>query len=293
MNIRLHHFSRLLFSVALVSLVFSCKKDKTEETQKTKIDHPIIGKWNIAKEDSPYLSFEFNEDGNYIVVVNQSSTGGGKVYLDTKSRSTLLSREGLAKSENAKSNLSPIHFGTYKIEGNKIILSGFGLIDIISLTEEEFHFSFTIQSTGEKLEYIADKTKEAISSSNKTDMLCRTWAIERVSIDRDNFSEEEIEMYEYAHGENWLQVMTATYNEAYKGTIVLFSKAGTYMTYREGEDEANMAEWKWTNQEENAFYYSWDNWQSDWESSVAEISELSNTGVVMEDIFFTYYMKLK
>lgn len=295
MKIRLHHFSRLLFSLALVTLVFSCKKDKNEEpeeTQKTKIEHPIIGKWNITKEGSPYLSFEFNKDGNYIVVESKSSTEG-KLNVDTGIKSSLFNRNGISLSENAKSNLSPVHFGTFKIEGDKITLSGFGLIDIVTLTEEEFHFSFTIQSTGEKFEYTADRTKEAISSSSKTEMLCRTWAIERVSVDLDKFDEEEIEIYEITHGENWHEVITASFNEAYKGGIILFSKAGTYMNYKEGESAAAMAEWKWVSEEEKAFYYSWDNWQGEWEKSIAQISEISSTRLVIDDVYFTFYLKLK
>jgi len=192
----------LVFTFAFVS----CKKDDDKVSV-----NKLSAKWEISDKNSPYSSFEFNKDGNYIVVANDVETSLRS--SNTSLKSSLFNKKtsnakGLRSSES-DSNLSPIHFGTYTIEGNKIILSGFGLIETISITAEEFTFSFTLKSTGEKNSFVASKSAEPISSSSRTEMFCRTWVLRNLT----DVNGKELDYW----GER---------NDII-GSIVLFSKAGT------------------------------------------------------------------
>jgi hypothetical protein len=238
----------------------------------------LSAKWEIADSNSPYASFEFTEDGNYIVVENFD--------LDLK-RSGIISKASLFKggslkirSSESETNLPTIHFGTYQIEGNNIILEGFGLIEAISITAEEFSFSFTLDATGTKNQFVAGKADEPVSSSSRTDLLCRTWIVESFTIDGEVPDDDEIEEYDVI------------------GKIVLFSKAGTYLVL--GTDgEAGIAEWKWANAEETAFYFSWDNWEEDddWEENIVTITQLTENSMIFEENYWfshwVYYLTLK
>jgi hypothetical protein len=282
MKKHLFRFSSLLLGIALFSMILSCKKDK-EETKQEITNPNLIGKWNISDKKSAYSSIEFTSDKDYIIVTNEEA-GGGKlntgINLKTHFGNTLLS-----SFKNAKTNLSQVHYGTFKMEGNKITLSGFGLINVISLTEEEFHFSFTIQSTGNTNEYVASKTKNPISSSTKTDLFCRTWIIEKVTMDIANLDEEEIEFYEDIYGPEWVSLLEEEINQIV-GSVVLFSKAGTYLVII--DDEAFLSEWKWKNSSENEFYYSHDNWEDDWlDNNITKIKELNNNKLVVSENEYT------
>lgn len=302
MTTHLFRFSNLLVCLTLFSMTLSCKKDKEtkeeerqeEERQEETINHPIVGKWNISAAESPYSSIEFSRSGDYIIV-SKEGAGGGKLQTGNSSNN-LLGKKRTA-SGNARTNSSPIHFGSYKIDGNKITLTGFGVIDVINLTEEEFHFSFTIQSTGNANEYIASKTQEPIMSSSRADMICKTWVLDKVTIDVNSFDADEIAEFIEEDGPNWAAIWAQEETEDSKGDIVLFSKAGTYLILyknQEIKDEAGLAEWKWTNSSENAFYYSWDNWTSpDWTDDVAKINELTNSKLVINDDGLVYHLVLR
>jgi hypothetical protein len=256
------------FGFALVS----CDKDKDKESDSGVSVNTISAKWEISDSKSPYASFEFNKDGNYIVVEN---VGMNSKNLSKNSTVSLFENNSSKATitRSSESNLSPIHFGTYKIEGNKIILSGFGLIEVISITAEEFSFSFTLEATGQKNSFVAGKSDEPISSSSRTDMFCRTWVVEKMTI----------------NGE---------LDDDIIGTVVLFSKAGTYLVLYDGEEgEAGLAEWKWANTAETKFYYSWDNWEYDWEDNVVTINQLSNNILIIQENFgegdWVYHLTLK
>jgi len=259
-----------LLVFAFVFTCVSCNKDNNNNESSSDLTvNTLSAKWDILDSNSPYASFEFNKDGNYIVVENDSADLRS---LSTNSKSTLFKNNTVraASTRSSDSNLSPIHFGTYQIEGNNIILSGFGLIEVISITAEEFVFSFTLEETGDQHGFVAGKSDEPISSSDRTNMLCRTWIIEHCTIGGENFEEGIV------------------------GSIVLFSKAGTYLVLYEGAGGvAGLSEWKWANQEETKLYYSWANWTDNWSNNVVTITDLTTTNLVIQEGYITWYLKLK
>jgi hypothetical protein len=287
--------------IYLLSLIFafsfvSCNKDNNEDDSDVSVN-TLSAKWEISDSKSPYASFEFNKDGNYIVVENdvETSVKSLSTSLRTSFFKNNISQAVRTRSSEPESNLSPIHFGTYKIEGNKIILSGFGLIEVVSITAEEFCFSFTLESTGEKDSFVAGKSDEPISASSRTEMFCRTWILDKMTIDVNSFSQEDIDDFKNEYGDNWKNILEQELTEENKGICVLFSKAGTYLVLYDGEKgEAGLSEWKWANSQETRFYYSWDNWtEEDWSDNIVTIVDLKSTSLAVEEDGEIYYFKLK
>ena len=267
-------------SIVFVSTFVSCDKDNENGSDNGVSVNTLSAKWEISDNNSPYASFEFNKDGNYIVVENDFETNLRSLSTSSKKSLFKSNISKVVSMRSSQSNLSSIHFGTYKIEGNKIILSGFGLMEVISITNEEFSFSFTLEATGEKNSFVAGKSDEPISSSSRTNMLCRTWYCEKITFTENALELEEIELLE-----EMAEEMT--------GMTILLSKAGTYLCLYTNE-EAGLAEWKWANEEETQFYFSWENWTEDLdEMSIATINQLNVNSLEVQDYFFIYHLTLK
>jgi hypothetical protein len=223
----------------------------------------INAKWEIDGGNSRYSSFEFTSDNVYIVIenvnwtpMNIQSSGGMFGYNQNIIRSS-----GERTVSPSESNLSPIHTGQYSINGNEITLAGFGLLNIVSLTTEEFIFSFTLENSNETFEYNASKIEDAAAGSSRTNMLCHFWKFDKVSPEPYDMNAVE----------------------------VLISKAGTYLViYNDGS--AGLAEWKWANSEETRVRYSWDNWRS---SSEIRIPELTPTKLTVLEHGYTYELVRK
>jgi hypothetical protein len=264
------------FIFALSFIACDNDDEKDDNNNGSVSTETLSAKWEIADVNSEFKSFEFNEDGTYIVVIH--AAGVQPLSMAAAKASFLKSGKSMAPRSNApdvESNLSPVHTGNYQINGNTITLSGFGLIEVISITNEEFTFSFTLEATGDEYSFEANKAAEPIASSSRTDTLCRTWVIDRIT-DVDNNDIEE----DYVNG--------------ILNSIVLFSKAGTYLVmYADEAKEAGLSEWKWANSEETELYYSWDNWEDGWDDNIVRISELTPTSLVIDEGERLTYLRLQ
>jgi hypothetical protein len=277
----------------------SCDNDNGDDGQ-TLSPNTISAKWEIAGSTSKYAFFEFNRDGNYIVVerVEEEKYAVLKSSVGRNSPCSLFQKTVTRKAStraSSDSGLSPIHFGTYKIEGDKIILSGFGIIDVISFTAEEFTFSFTLEATGKSETYVANKAADPISSTSRTDMFCRTWRLEKITIDESDVSEEVKKHYIEKYGTDWKTEAEKKETEENAGLIVLFSKAGTYLVlyaYDDADEEAGLSEWKWANKEETEIYYSWDNWEDNWTENIVQVKDLNNSTLKIQEGGFLYHLTL-
>jgi hypothetical protein len=204
----------------------------------------ISSKWEIKDAGSRYSSFEFTADGIYIVIENQE--------MPSYSMRSAIS----VFAEARATNLSPIHTGVYQIDGNNIILEGFGVIEIISFTAEEFIFSFTIENSGEKYEYNTKKVENAIDNSSRTALLCHYWKISSIT--------------------------PPVYDN--RPTHAIFSNAGTYLvTYADGT--AGLSEWKWGDAGETFIQYSWDNWKDvyDWPNTYVKVLRLTSSNLKLQE----------
>ena len=190
---RLNHILIVLF---LLTSIISCEKNKknNEETLKKET---ISAKWSVTGI-SDYESFEFNKSGNYIVVKNTT----------TKSTSNQI-----------------VLFGTYEIIDSKTIsLSDFGTIKISNLDENTIIFTITLDSNPNNGISINAAKQDKITSSTKTELLCRTW--ELVS-----FGGTETNSH-----------------------FVLFSDAGTY--FFQSISRNGIGTWKWCDSEENKIAFT-------------------------------------
>jgi hypothetical protein len=141
------------------------------------------------------------------------------------------------KSESeTPSNLSPIHTGKYRIDGSTIVLEGFGVLNIITFTSEEFNFSFKLEDSEVIYECRAVKQENKIASTTRTDMLCRAWKFGNV-INPENGMPDIV------------------------GGVGLFTKAGTYLAmYPDGT--AELDEWRWADAEEKTMEITTHKWQA-------------------------------
>jgi len=158
--------SIVLTSLAFVTLFVSCNNDDDDNSSNggnaiTLTADQIVGKWVVTDSNSPYASFEFTADGNYIVTENTADS----LQSSASTKSSLLKPESVKAADklSAKddSNSSPTYSGTYTIKGDAITLSDFGTIKVTGLTAEEMHFSFTLYATGEKYNLVAGKSLQS------------------------------------------------------------------------------------------------------------------------------------
>ena len=266
-----------LMSLFIMTILTSCHSDIENNDETITL---LKAKWKISDLNSVYASFEFTKDGNFIVVENGTNANIRTVY-DNKSffspQNTNVSIKMGTKASSSK--LTPVHFGTFQIDGNTINLPDFGTIIVTSISAEEFSFSFTLAATGKKWNFITNKAQE-LTQSKRTEMLCRTWTINKVTIDEALLPEADKNWYEYQYGQNW----KVEAEKEFLGTVVLFTEAGTYLiSYADKDSKTALSWWKWANKEETAIIYSEDNWQDNWQGNNGLIKELTGTTFKMQE----------
>jgi hypothetical protein len=125
---------------------FSCLPDVEDENIPINKE-TISAKWNVNSSDELYKSFEFDENSNYLIVMNQVK----------------------------KSTSQDLHFmGSYEISGSRTIkLNDFGTIEVQMLNSKDA--SFTIKLNDNTTNKVNVVKGEKISSTVKTKQLCRIW----------------------------------------------------------------------------------------------------------------------
>ncbi|MDR2064282.1 MAG: hypothetical protein LBP85_01025 [Prevotellaceae bacterium] len=287
MNKKVKILTALMSLFAAVATI-SCSSNNNNDNINTDI---INAKWIITTPDSDYASFEFTSYGHYIVIENTpaattESSSAGKLKSSFLQKGVLVAMNTAATaSSEQESNLSPIHHGTYTKNGDVITLTGFGVLTIISITAEQFTFSFTLTENGETGEYTANTSAPPISESERTKLMCRAWTVKDITIDEDAMSEDDKEHYFNKYGPAWTDsLIQGGIDKGILNATALFSRAGTYLVlYAKEDSEAGLAEWKWVNSEEKSFYYSWNNWQDNWDDNIVEIIELNKTSLIFID----------
>jgi hypothetical protein len=158
------NLKQILVAILVLTSIISCEKDENEPNDILKME-TISAKW-IVDGTSDYVSFEFNESGNYIVVEN------------TTTKST---------------NEQIVLFGTYEIIDDKtIVLSDFGTINISEIQENTISFSILLNSDPNNEIVIHASKQEEMENTTKTELLCRTW--EMVTIDGEDVAGTDMEL---------------------------------------------------------------------------------------------------
>lgn len=147
------NLKHILLAIFVLTFITACEKDENDPKE-TLEKSTISAKW-IVSNSSDYDSFEFNENGNYIVVKN------------TTTKST---------------NDEVVLFGTYEITDNKtIVLSDFGTLNISKIDEDSISFSIELTNNSNNEITIDASKQEEMESTTKTDLLCRTWEMVTVN----------------------------------------------------------------------------------------------------------------
>jgi hypothetical protein len=156
-----------------------------------------------------------------------------------------------------------VRFGTYETTDDKVLnLSNFGILKIQNTTANRMSFSIaTLDNPETEINLNAQRQAE-IANSTSTDLLCRTW--ELVTTNGETVAGTDMEL------------------------TVLFSAAGTYfVTYLNPTDEndGGLAQWVWTNSNEDSLCYSWDGTAPvcNGENTVSITSLSANTLTIVEN----------
>jgi hypothetical protein len=253
-----------VWALACVSIAFhSCKKDKEEEDPDAGTVS-INAKWEISDAGSRYVSFEFNRDGNYIVVERSGAKSAAAGATDAGihlvgeacPRFPAFPKEAAVRLPQAET--SGTHFGNYTFQDKEtLVLSGFGRIRIVNMTAESLSFTLTLDGQTQVMEFHAAKAKNSIATSDKTALLCRTWQL--VSLLGLPVAGSDNEM------------------------TMLISRAGTYY-YEYANGTAFLSQWKWYDQagveKESAISFSHDGWKT---AGVAVINTLTEDTLILTD----------
>lgn len=169
-------------------------EDRKEEQQvpasKAEAEEKIEGKWNLSGSGD-VQSVEFLADGTYILEVSAGSQltpssskvgGRGLVTRSAAQRANSTAPDGASGT---------VLTGTYTVssDGKTITLDQIATITITSLTEANFSFSITFKE-GNKTVEVALQPAPTVASSDRTNLLARTWGYREWP--SDLFLDEEV-----------------------------------------------------------------------------------------------------
>ncbi len=208
----------------------------------------LAGKWEVEENDLGIVSVEFDGRNNYVVVATNE-------WLNIS-----MNRHRPTSRAEVEIEYIPL-FGTYTVEGDKVILSGFGTITISSIADGVIEFTLEVDGEDEAVSLSGEKQQE-MASSSKTDMLCRTWKL--VSMNPPVVEEGE-------DGDS-------------KPEFVYFSKAGTYLVSFEN-GESMLSNWKWKSEADGTIYYS-DEFPPVWEDEyTATVTKLTANLLEVTEVY--------
>ncbi len=240
----------VLLSTFFAFTFISCNSNTNQDA----LDDLIIdAKW-IIEDSNTYESFEFNNSGDYIVILNMNNMTQSTLASDVASSDDILTR----------SDASSIIVGTYVSNGdNAVIMDGFGEVEIVTSDSESVSFNLTLEGETEAVT-LYSTVAETVSTSYETELLCRKWNFVGFSIDG-----EEYDMNTNEDGYGF-------------PSSILFSKAGTYLVTYSNEEISNaIIQWKWKSEDTGTFYYAKDGYWS--ENEYATITTLTSTKLVVSE----------
>ncbi len=139
--------SKLWLMQLILILLIASACDKNENSPKLDEDS-LCAKW-LVSGTSPYVSFEFNTSGNYLVV-----------------------KKATEKSVQEQTTL----FGAYEIvDGKSVTLNNLGTLQLNSIDDTSFNFKLKLfGAVSDEIEVQTEKSA-VVANSAKTSLLCRTW----------------------------------------------------------------------------------------------------------------------
>jgi len=194
---------------------------------------------------------------------NVGNSSEYKSFEFNESGNYIIVKNNNSKAKSANNQVNQIVlFGNYEINGKTIILSDFGTLIVSEVNEMLISFSIQLaNNSGSEIVINASKHEE-MDSTVKTEMLCRTWKMASVN------------------GES---VVGTKYELS-----VLYSNAGTYFVELANpvdENDGGLASWKWSDNTETKFLYSWDTPPVLSEEDIVEVIELTDNSLKILERF--------
>ena len=258
-------------------------------TETTNRRTSIIGKWEFTDPDTRFASVELADNGIYIVVENE---GGplSKVNANTVNGVSFFGKAApllKAKAIQTTAGLSKFYTGEYTVSGSKVILTGFGMLEIdLSIDETSavirLQLYDTIKDSPSNIPYIPYEFNVGraaeIASSKNTDLICRQWKFVRFLLNGELWEPwENPELWEVL----W------KFPEAKPEITNLFSKAGTYLqtSIVDGaEPITGLGQWRWVDDNQNSFYHT--DWQTgEWLENIVNVVVLTETTLAISELF--------
>lgn len=176
-------FKILFFALVLISFSACSKSEESEENPLTGDNNPVTAdnisaKWLLSDTTNTYQSIEFNESGNYIVIMNQN----------------------IAKNAYLKSESLYFQYGVYKIGINDtIFLSDFGKIAVKKCDSTNISFALFPNSEAKGFDMAGVRSKEIAKDTN-TDLLCRTWTLKEEYENEEKVESDSLDVVFYKSG---------------------------------------------------------------------------------------------
>lgn len=312
-------FKWMLCSIMLILSInlTSCSKDDdpTEDlgeipTLPTPAFASSAACYEVISSGSGISSIEITESGEYIVVQSGYRAGSDK---EVKNKTPL---SNLPLFNATRASYGNVVYGkVIKISDTEYVLEGFGTIVI----EGDTNNAISIIVTTIDGETIDLSTQKAASTTESplTAAMCRSWNLNNIGIRleanrtlvyegkkpaaqlNDLLNEMENAIRDYTKRfsndpEDWYE--PEYIDLSFYPNSVLFSRAGTYMVGY-SNDAIGLAKWKWVNENDHIFHYSWNYINPDafdTSSGDATITFSGSEMVIREDHFegdMEFYMK--
>jgi len=283
----LHAAAALMFTAAL--FLTGCYSNPSSGSgTETPNRRTFSAKWEITDPDARFASIELTDAEVYIVVEREEKPlAKGRVNAFsgavTFSKAAPLPKASALQStpETAK-----IYTGKYTVSEDsvEVFLIGFGTLQIdLSADEKSAVVKLQLDSDvppfrndlSRDYEFNAQKVVEMAFSKN-TELICRQWKFVRFLLNG--------ELWEpWKEPEAWA---AWEFPKSEPQITNLFSKEGTYLqtlTVDGAEPLTILGQWKWVDENENAFYHT--DWKTgNWQTDAVNVT-LTETAFAVTEIF--------
>ena len=301
----------MLAMMALPFAFSSCSSSDDDDDDTPNIEAPKLeseaAKYTITSAGAEYQSIELTASGNYIIIKSTAQSGQArKAQAETgktaKAKiSSFLQNPAMKKMTRSGEWDSGILYGTYtKVGENEYKLDKIGTLKVTQENGVACALELTT-TNGTKKTYNGNKEKQTATSSDFVNFMCRTWNI------------SHIKLYYKLNGKKIFDLEANTYTELiqkikdfikshpelgdeeddddfdfddfdtnYPKQIVI-TKNNTYMVIYE-DNELAIANWKWEDESQHIFRYSWDEeGEYDEYSGTAKLSISGKNLIVTEE----------
>ena len=277
-QLKLKFIYLMLAMMALPFAFSSCSSDDDGDDVPS-IDAPKLeseaAKYTITSAGAEYQSIELTASGNYIIVkANGQSSQARKAQAGNKKTgkakiSSFLVNPELKKVTRSGEWDSGILYGTYtKVGENEYKLANIGTLKVTTSNGVACALELTTNS-GTKT-YNGNKEKQTAAPSDFENFMCRTWNISHVreyfklngktkfDIEANSYTElnQKIKDFIKSQGDDDDDEDFADFYDENPPKQIVITKSNTYMVIYE-DSELAIANWKWENESQHIFRYSW------------------------------------